>query len=74
MLFGSAQTVRNYKVIKMAEDNKNVTDTELSDDQLQEVAGGKDVHKTRLEHLDNQTKSVDDVQDTRLEHLDNQTK
>ncbi|MBE9064406.1 hypothetical protein [cf. Phormidesmis sp. LEGE 11477] len=78
-LSGAAHTVRNYtvrkyKVIKMAEENKKVTDTELSDDQLKDVAGGNDVHKTRLEHLDNQTKSVENVQETRLEHLDNQTK
>ncbi|MEM8501654.1 MAG: hypothetical protein AAF716_00705 [Cyanobacteria bacterium P01_D01_bin.1] len=59
----------------MAEENKNVTqDAELSEDQLKEVAGGKDIQKTRLEHLDNQTKSVDDIQETRLEHLDSQTK
>ncbi len=57
------------------EDNKKVTESEqLSEDQLKEVAGGKGVHAQRLEHLDNQTKSVDNVQETRLDHLDNQTK
>ncbi|MGD1864567.1 MAG: hypothetical protein ACFB0D_08430 [Phormidesmis sp.] len=59
----------------MAEQDKKVTQNEeLSEDQLKEVAGGKDVHQRRIEHLDNQTKSVDNVQETRLEHLDNQTK
>ncbi|MEM6867274.1 MAG: hypothetical protein AAGB19_01350 [Cyanobacteria bacterium P01_F01_bin.3] len=59
----------------MAEQDKKVTQSEeLSEDQLKEVAGGKNVHQRRIEHLDNQTKSVDDVQETRLEHLDNQTK
>jgi len=59
----------------MAEQDKTVNqDQELSEDQLKDVAGGKDVHKRRLEHLDNQTKSVDNIQETRLEHLDNQTK
>ena len=51
---------------------------QLSDDQLKEVAGGADIQKRRLEHLDNQTKggnkAVDDIQKTRLDHLDNQTK
>ncbi|MEM9945232.1 MAG: hypothetical protein AAF810_04125 [Cyanobacteria bacterium P01_D01_bin.36] len=59
----------------MAEQDKKVTQNEeLSEDQLKEVAGGKDVHQRRIEHLDNQTKSVDNVQEARLEHLDNQTK
>ena len=59
----------------MAEENKNVTqDEQLSEEQLQEVSGGKNVHNRRLEHLDNQTKSVDDIQETRLEQLDSQTK
>lgn len=49
-------------------------DEQISDDQLKEVAGGNNVHKLRLEHLDNQTKAVEDIQSTRLEHLDNQTK
>lgn len=49
-------------------------DTQLSDEQLKDVAGGKNVHQRRIEHLDNQTKAVDNVQETRLEHLDNQTK
>ena len=59
----------------MEEQNKNVVqDAQLSDDDLKEVAGGANLQQRRLEHLDNQTKSVDDVQKTRLEHLDNQTK
>mgnify|MGYP001796903155 FL=1 len=58
----------------MAEDNKTVKNDELSEDQLKEVAGGTDVHKRRLEHLDNQTKSVENIQEPRLEQLDNQTK
>ncbi|MEL6901025.1 MAG: hypothetical protein AAFP07_08760 [Cyanobacteria bacterium J06606_4] len=49
---------------------QNPTDVQLSDDQLQEVAGGKNVHQRRIEHLDSQTKSVDDIQKTRLEGLD----
>lgn len=58
----------------MAEQDKSVNNEQLSEDQLKEVAGGKDIQKRRLEHLDNQTKSVDNIQETRLEHLDNQTK
>ena len=60
----------------MAEENKqpNVPETQLSEDELKEVSGGKDVHKRRLEHLDNQSKSIENIQETRLEHLDNQTK
>ena len=64
----------------MEEQKKDVVqqDAQLSDDELKEVAGGADIQKRRLEHLDNQSKSgdksVDDVQKTRLEHLDNQTK
>lgn len=58
----------------MAEENKNVKNDQLSEDELKEVAGGTDVHKRRLEHLDNQTKSVENIQETRLEHLDSQTK
>ena len=58
------------------EDSKKAPETDqLSEDQLKEVAGCKgNVHAQRLEHLDNQTKSVDNVQETRLDHLDNQTK
>ncbi|MEL6553084.1 MAG: hypothetical protein AAFQ63_06400 [Cyanobacteria bacterium J06621_11] len=59
----------------MAEENKNVKqDEQLSEEQLTEVSGGKNVHNRRLEHLDNQTKSVDDIQETRLDQLDTQTK
>ena len=58
------------------EDSKKAPETEeqLSEDQLKDVAGGKGVHAQRLEHLDNQTKSVDNIQETRLDQLDNQTK
>ncbi|NEQ51444.1 MAG: hypothetical protein F6K11_15100 [Leptolyngbya sp. SIO3F4] len=59
----------------MEDQTKNIqTDEQISDEQLSEVSGGNSVHKTRLEHLDSQTKSVKDIQETRLEHLDNQTK
>ncbi|MGB3571916.1 MAG: hypothetical protein WA783_04855 [Phormidesmis sp.] len=59
----------------MAEENKSVSqDEQLSEDQLKEVAGGKNIQQRRLDHLDNQSKSVEDIQETRLEHLDNQTK
>ncbi|MEO0769615.1 MAG: hypothetical protein AAFY72_09305 [Cyanobacteria bacterium J06649_4] len=59
----------------MENQDKNVSnDAQLSEDQLKEVAGGKNVQQRRLEHLDNQTKSVDDIQETRLERLDNPTK
>ena len=59
----------------MTEETKNIqVDEQISDEQLAEVSGGNSVHKTRLEHLDNQTKSVKDIQETRLDHLDNQTK
>ncbi|MEL6261778.1 MAG: hypothetical protein AAGJ95_12180 [Cyanobacteria bacterium J06554_11] len=49
---------------------QNLTEDQLSDEQLSEVAGGKNVQQRRLEHLDSQTKSVDDIQKTRLEGLD----
>ncbi|MEL6158613.1 MAG: hypothetical protein AAFR18_05260 [Cyanobacteria bacterium J06627_32] len=60
----------------MEEQNKNVSNdnAQLSEDQLKEVAGGKNIQQRRLEHLDNQTKSVENIQETRLEHLDTQTK
>ncbi len=59
----------------MTEETKNIqTDEQISDEQLAEVSGGNSLHQTRLEHLDNQTKSVKDIQQARLEHLDNQTK
>ncbi|MEM9089553.1 MAG: hypothetical protein AAGC93_12500 [Cyanobacteria bacterium P01_F01_bin.53] len=57
----------------MAEQDKT-KDVQLSEDELKEVAGGTDVHKRRLEHLDNQSKSVDDIQKTRLDQLGNSTK
>ncbi len=59
----------------MTEETKNIqTDEQISDEQLTEVSGGNSLHRTRLEHLDNQSKSVKDIQQARLEHLDNQTK
>lgn len=59
----------------MQEQDKTVSqDAQLSDDELKEVAGGNNIQKTRLDQLDNQTKSVDNVQKTRLDQLDNQTK
>ncbi|ESA32517.1 hypothetical protein N836_24690 [Leptolyngbya sp. Heron Island J] len=59
----------------MTEETKNIqSDEQISDEQLTEVSGGNSLHQTRLEHLDNQTKSVKDIQQARLEHLDNQTK
>lgn len=59
----------------MAEENKNMTpDEQLSDEQLKEVSGGKNVHQRRIDHLDTQSKSVEDIQDTRLDQLDSQTK
>lgn len=47
---------------------------ELSDEQLENVSGGNKVQEQRLEHLDNQSKSVKDIQAERLDHLDNQNK
>ena len=58
----------------MEEQNKNVTDEQLSDDQLKDVAGGNKLHDQRLEHLDNQSKSVKDIQAERLDQLDERTK
>ncbi|MEO1591683.1 MAG: hypothetical protein AAFU71_10375 [Cyanobacteria bacterium J06632_22] len=59
----------------MEDQNKTPkVEEQLSDEQLEAVSGGAKVHQQRLEHLDNQTKSVDDIQATRLDHLDNQTK
>lgn len=60
----------------MAEEIKktNTPETQLSEDELKEVAGGKNVHQRRIDHLDNQSKSIENIQETRLEHLDNQTK
>ena len=59
----------------MAEQDKTVNqEAQLSEDQLKEVAGGKDIHKRRIEQLDSSTKSVENVQETRLEELDNSTK
>ncbi|MBT9314572.1 hypothetical protein [Leptothoe spongobia] len=52
----------------------NQADEQISDEQLADVSGGNSLHKTRLDHLDNQSKSVKDIQETRLDHLDNQSK
>lgn len=57
----------------MAEQDKT-KDVQLSEDELKEVAGGKNIQQQRLEQLDNSTKSVDDVQKTRLDQLGNSTK
>ncbi|MGD1857431.1 MAG: hypothetical protein ACFB2W_24610 [Leptolyngbyaceae cyanobacterium] len=59
----------------MEEQNKSVSnDEQLSDEQLEDVAGGNKLHEQRLEHLDNQTKSVKDIQAERLDQLDQRTK
>lgn len=59
----------------MEDQAKNIQSEEtISDEKLTEVSGGNSLHKLRLEHLDNQTKSVENIQQTRLDHLDNQTK
>lgn len=58
----------------MEEQNKSVSDEQLSDEQLKDVAGGNKLHDQRLEHLDNQTKSVKDIQAERLEQLDSDGK
>ncbi|MDV3349585.1 hypothetical protein D0962_26530 [Leptolyngbyaceae cyanobacterium CCMR0082] len=59
----------------MTDQTKNTqADEQISDEQLTDVSGGNSVHQRRLEHLDNQSKSVKDIQETRLEHLDNQSK
>ena len=58
----------------MEEQNKSVTDEQLSDDQLEDVAGGNKLQEQRLEHLDNQSKSVKDIQSERLDQLDQRTK
>ena len=58
----------------MEEQNKAATDEQLSDEQLKDVAGGNKVQEQRLEHLDNQSKSVKDIQAERLDQLDQQSK
>ena len=59
----------------MSEQDKNVKpENQLSEEELKKVSGGKNIQERRLEHLDNQSKSVDNIQETRLEHLDNQSK
>ncbi|MEM6254217.1 MAG: hypothetical protein AAF821_14970 [Cyanobacteria bacterium P01_D01_bin.156] len=58
----------------MEEQNKNASDQQLSDEQLENVAGGNKLQEQRLDHLDNQAKSVKDIQTERLDHLDNQAK
>lgn len=58
----------------MEEQNKKATDEQLSDDQLKDVAGGNKLQEQRLEHLDNQSKSVKDIQAERLDQLDQSNK
>lgn len=58
----------------MEEQNKSVSDEQLSDDQLKDVAGGNKLQEQRLEHLDNQSKAVKDIQAERLDQLDERTK
>ena len=58
----------------MEEQNKQAADQQLSDEQLENVSGGNKVHEQRLEHLDNQSKSVKDIQAERLDQLDERTK
>ncbi|MGC1308740.1 MAG: hypothetical protein WA885_16060 [Phormidesmis sp.] len=55
-------------------DVKGTDETQLSEDELKDVAGGANIQQRRLEHLDTQSKSVEDVQKTRLDQLDNSTK
>lgn len=57
----------------MEEQIKSVqSEGQISDEQLQEVAGGKGIQQRRLDQLDtnDQSKSVKDIQATRLEQLD----
>ncbi|MEO0455922.1 MAG: hypothetical protein AAF152_04970 [Cyanobacteria bacterium P01_A01_bin.114] len=57
----------------MEEQTKNVqSEEQVSDDQLQEVAGGNSIQQRRLEQLDtnDQSKSVENIQQHRLEQLD----
>ena len=56
----------------MSEQNKDQVnqDAQLSDEALKDVAGGKDIHKRRLEALDTSTKSVENIQQERLDALD----
>ena len=58
----------------MEEQNKKAIDEQLSDDQLKDVAGGNKLQEQRLEHLDNQSKSVKDIQAERLDQLDQSNK
>ncbi|MFK8184859.1 MAG: hypothetical protein AB8B99_15920 [Phormidesmis sp.] len=57
----------------MTDNNKSTQNNDqVSDEQLQDVAGGNKIQKTRLEALDTRdsSKSVDDIQKTRLDALD----
>jgi len=57
----------------MTDNNKTTQNNDqISDEQLQDVAGGNKIQKQRLEALDTRdsSKSVDDIQKTRLEGLD----
>ena len=58
----------------MEEQNKSVSDEQLSDEQLEDVAGGNKLQQQSLEHRDNQSKSVKDIQQERLDQLDSSTK
>ncbi|EDX85380.1 hypothetical protein S7335_3081 [Synechococcus sp. PCC 7335] len=52
--------------------NDTQIDSAISDEQLEEVAGGNSIQKRRLEQLNthDSSKSIDNVQKTRLEQLD----
>ena len=59
----------------MTENSKNTNPAEnVSDEQLEDVAGGNSIHKRRIELLEthNSSKSVKDIniQQTRLDALD----
>ncbi|MEL6779314.1 MAG: hypothetical protein AAFO06_18865 [Cyanobacteria bacterium J06597_16] len=59
----------------MTENSKNTNPAEnVSDEQLEDVAGGNSIHKRRIEQLEthNSSKSVKDIniQQTRLDALD----
>ncbi|MEO1404407.1 MAG: hypothetical protein AAFV72_24585 [Cyanobacteria bacterium J06635_1] len=57
----------------MEEQIKNVkSEEQVSEEQLQAVAGGKSIQQRRLDQLDtnDQSKSIENIQQARLEHLD----
>lgn len=51
------------------------TGNEISEETLQDVSGGNNIQKRRIEHLDtnDSSKAVKDIQEARLDHLNNQT-